>query len=66
VSCFAWHPFNLGPEEEDLVDGPVWIRQDHLHGLSVFLVINNPIFHRAPYYDVVKAGPSAGQGMSLL
>jgi hypothetical protein len=38
---FARHPFNLGPEEEDHVDGPVWIRQDHLHGLSVFLGINN-------------------------
>jgi hypothetical protein len=46
---FARHPFNLGPEEEDYVDGPVWIRQEHLHGLSVFLRINNPIFHRAPY-----------------
>jgi hypothetical protein len=23
---FARHPFNLGPEEEDPVDGPVWIR----------------------------------------
>jgi hypothetical protein len=63
---FARHPFNLRPEAEDPVDGPVWIRQEHLHGLSVFLGINNPIFHREPSYDVAKAGPSAGQGMSLL
>jgi hypothetical protein len=63
---FTRHPFNLGLKEEDPVDGPVWIRQDHLHGLSVFLGINNPIFHRAPYYDVAKAGLSIGQGISLL
>jgi hypothetical protein len=44
----------------------VWIRQEHLHGLLVFLRINNPIFHREPCYDVAKAGPSTGQGMSLL
>jgi hypothetical protein len=63
---FARHPFNLRPEAEDPVDGPVWIRQEHLHGLSVFLGINNPIFHREPCSDVGRAGPSAGQGMSLL
>jgi hypothetical protein len=63
---FTRHPFNLGPEEEDPVDDPVWIRQDRLHVLSVFLGINNPIFHQQPCYDVAKAGPSAGQGMSLL
>jgi hypothetical protein len=63
---FARHPFNLRPEVEDPVDGPVWIRQEHLHGLSVFLRINNPIFHRESWYDVAKAGPSAGQAMSLL
>jgi hypothetical protein len=44
----------------------VWIRQEHLHRLSVFLGINNPIFHREPSYDVAKAGPSTGQGMSML
>jgi hypothetical protein len=63
---FARHPFNLHPEAEDPVDGPVWIRQEHLHGLSVFLGINNPIFHREPCSDVGRASPSAGQGMSLL
>jgi hypothetical protein len=62
---FARHPFNLGSEEDDPVDGPVWIRQDQLHGLSVFLGINNPIFHRQPHDDVAKAGPSARQGISL-
>jgi hypothetical protein len=43
----------------------VWIRQDHLHGLSVFLGINHPIFHQQPPDDVAKAGSSAAQGMSL-
>jgi hypothetical protein len=42
---FVRHPFNLCPEVEDPVEGPVWIRQEHLHGLSVFFGINNPIFH---------------------
>jgi hypothetical protein len=42
---FTRYPFNLRPEAKDHVDGPVWIRQEHLHGLSVFLGINNPIVH---------------------
>jgi hypothetical protein len=57
--------FNLGPKEDDPVDDPVWIRQDHLHGLSVVLGVNYQIFHQQPPDDVAKAGPSAGQGMSL-
>jgi hypothetical protein len=56
---FARHPFKLRPKVKDHVDGPVWIRQEHLHGYSIFLGINNPIFHREPCYDVAKAGPSA-------
>jgi hypothetical protein len=63
---FARHPFNLGPEQDDHVDDLVWIRQDNLQGLSLFVGINYPIFHQQPANDVAQAGPSAGQVISLL
>jgi hypothetical protein len=51
---FARQPFNLGLEEDGPVDDLVWIRQDHLHGLSVFLGINHPIFHQQPLMMLQK------------
>jgi hypothetical protein len=62
---FASHAFSLDLEDDDPVDGPVWIRQDDLQGLSLFVGINYPIFHEQPPDDVAQAGQSAEQGQSL-
>jgi hypothetical protein len=58
---FARRAFNLDPENDDLIVGPVWIRQDNLQGLSLFVGINYPIFHEQPPDDVAQAGQSAEQ-----